>query len=390
MKIGFFTDAYLPEGFGVQTSIDSFRKNLEDLGNEVYVFAPFFKSYKDANPRVFRFPSLKVIEKPEMRLAYSFLPVKSLEKINKLKFDIIHAHTPFTLGFLGKRVARQQKIPLIYTHHTQYADYAKFYLKEKILLPYIARSLISRFSNKADFVISPSYKIKNFLRELNVKKPIFILPTGIDTGRFGASEKNRTAIRKKLDLSQNAKIVIFVGRMGEEKNIDFILEAFKEVLKRNSQAVLLMVGDGPHFENLRQNAKNLGIESSVVFTGSIDRKEVPRYYRAADVFVFASLTDTQGIVILEAMASGLPVVALKDDALKGILIPGKNGFFVNPKNRNSRIVFAKKILEIFENFPLSKKFEAFALKTASQFSEKKQAGKLLAIYRKLIRLNKKK
>ena len=389
MKIGFFTDLYLPSGSGVEISIESFRKNLENLGHEVYVFAPFSRGFKDTNPRVFRFHSLKVIKKPEIRLASPFLPVNSpdfLKKIKNLKLDVVHAQTPFTLGILGKYVARWQKIPILYTHHTQYPEYAKFYLKEKRLLPYLAQALVAWFSNISDGIIAPSYKIKKFLREYGVKKTIYILPPGVDINLFKQSPEERKNLREKLKISSETKLLLFVGRMGEEKNIEFLLSTLQEILTKNEIPVnLLIVGDGPYLKKLCQISRNLRIDSFVKFTGSVLYQDIPKYYQASDIFVFSSLTDTQGIVILEAMSTGLPVVALKDNAFKKIIINDKNGFLIDSKLGQK--MFAKKVLTLLKNNFLYNKFSQAARQTAYLFSEKKQAEKLLNIYQDLIRKN---
>jgi Glycosyltransferase len=245
MKIGFFTDSYYPSNSGLVTSIESFRDNIEKFGNEVYVFAPFYKGYKDLNDRVLRFRSIKIIQKPEVRFASPFFPIKYFKKASNLNLDIIHIHTPFAMGFLGKYIAIQNKKPIIYTHHTQYPEYAKFYLKEKFLLPYLAHALTIWFSNFSDAVIAPSYKVKNFLQKNGVKKKIYILPSGINTKIFKKSEKEKQQIKKELKIPSDSKILLFVGRIGKEKNIDFLLKMFKKLLEKTKIPVtLLIVGDG--------------------------------------------------------------------------------------------------------------------------------------------------
>lgn len=388
MKIGFFTDVYIPAGFGVQISVETFRKGLESLGHEVYIFAPLFKGYKDDNPRVFRFHSVKVIEKPEMRLASPFFPVNSFKEISNVKLDIVHAHTPFSMGFLGKHIASQRKIPFIYTHHTQYPEYAKVYLKEKFISPYLARVLTTWFSNISDGVIAPSQKIKRFLREDGVKKPIYILPTGVDIENFTESADAKKEIRKKLQISPGTKVLIYLGRMGREKNVEFLISMFKKLLQESEIPFnLLMVGDGPHLKEFRELAHRLEIDPFVKFTGAVPYKEVPRYYQAADAFIFSSFTDTQGIVILEALASWLPVIALKDDAFQGIVVNNENGFLIPHKEGNDekeQMIFSKKVISLFGNSNLYRKFSQNARLTACELSEKKQAEKLLDIYKKII------
>jgi len=391
MKIGFFTDLYLPSGSGVETSIETFRKSLEEIGQEVYIFAPFSRAFKDTNPRVFRFRSLKIIKKPEIRLASPFLPVNSfdfLKKTKNLKLNIVHVHTPFTLGILGKYVASRQKIPILYTHHTQYADYAKFYLKGKILFSILAQALTVWFSNISDGIIAPSYKIKKLLKKWGVKKNIYVLPTGIDTNIFKKLAGEKRILKEYLEIPRKTKLLLFAGRIGKEKNIEFLLNTFKEILMRSKIAInLLIVGDGPYLEELRRISRHLKIDSFVKFTGSVLYKDIPKYYQAADIFVFSSLTDTQGIVILEAMASGLPVVALKDDAFLKIIINNKNGFLIEHRKRNKKEqkIFAQKVLTLLNNKILYKKFSSNACKTTRYFSKEKQAEKLLNIYQKLIK-----
>jgi glycosyltransferase involved in cell wall biosynthesis len=383
MKIGFFTDAYTPTGFGVAVSIETFRKNLQKMGHKVYIFAPHYPNFKEKNPYVFRFPSLKAIKEPEMRFGLPLLSPFQISKILNIKLDIVHAHTPFSLGFLGKFIATFQKIPLFYTHHTDYEEYAKFYIKEKLITPYLAKILVAIFSNLADAVIAPSPKIKKYLISQKVKKPIYILPTGINLKIFKKSAKNKKESRKKLGISPTTKILLYVGRMGKEKNVGFLLRAFKEIKKRvKFPLIFFLVGTGPYLDKFRQMGDNLKISQFLNFVGPVPHQEIPNFYQMADLFVFSSLTDTQGIVILEATASGLPVVALKDDAFKEFVISGKNGFLIK---KNSPRFFGEKIREILENPQLYKKFSATSLKIAKQFSEKSQAEKLIKIYKEVIK-----
>lgn len=376
MKIGFFIDAYNPRWyFGTEASLEIFRKGLENLGCEVFIYAPKVPGLKDENPRVFRFSSIKVVKKPEMYLAFPLFFKNRLEELSRIanpKLDIVHTHSPFTIGLLGQYIARYQKIPLLYTHHTHLPEYAKIYFKEKIILPRITKALISWFANKTDGVIAPSYKIKKFLRSYGVNKPISILPTGVDFDFFQ---------KKKLQISPKKKVLLFVGRISKEKNPDFLFQVLKEILKKRKDIVLLMIGGGPDLERLKNLAKELQIDKFIKFTGQVSHQEIPAYYQRADLFVFPSLTETQGLVILEAMASSLPVVVLKDEAFKGIVLNNKNGFVVG---KPSTKIFAQKIIEILDSPSIYNKFSKFALKTAVSFSIQNQAKKLLKIYQDLI------
>jgi 1,2-diacylglycerol 3-alpha-glucosyltransferase len=382
MRIGFFTDTYLPVIHGVEISIETFRKSLEKMGHKVFIYAPYTPGYQDKNPNVFRFQSIRVIKKPEMRLALPFLPKDHIKDILNFKLDICHSHTPFSMGILAKYISDYQKIPLVYTHHTHYPEYAKFYLKERVITPLLARFLTKWYANLAQAIITPSFKIKRLLLEYGVKKkkPIYVLPTGVDVKIFKKDKKAGLKLRRRLGLSQKDQILIFVGRMGREKNPEFLLKAFKEILRRK-KVYLLMIGDGPFLDGLKKLAKNLGIEKNVIFTGVIPHQKIPAYYQASDLFVFSSLTETQGIVILEALASGLPVVALKDDVFKEIIIDNKNGFLIKGNSLKS---FTQKILKILEKPKLYQRLSAGALKISQNFSQENQAKKLIKIYQNLL------
>ena len=178
MRIGFFTDSYLPATHGVEVSIETFRTNLEKAGHKVFVYTPAVPGYTDSNRRVFRLKSVRVIDNPEMRLAFPSFKTATL-RIVRFKLDIVHVHTPFTVGLLGKYIATHQGIPILYTHHTHYPEYAKAYLKERVVLPYLAQSLSAWFANISDTVIAPSPKIKAILRAYGMHKPIHVLPTGL-------------------------------------------------------------------------------------------------------------------------------------------------------------------------------------------------------------------
>lgn len=381
MRVGFFTDCYLPSGFGVETSIETFRKTLEQMGHSVFVFAPYFPGYKDENPNVFRFRSVRVIKKPPMHLAFPFLPLNGLKQRVDLPLDIVHSQTPFGMGLLGKYVSYHQKIPLLYTHHTHYPEYVKVYFKEKLVLPKLAEFLVKWYSDMCNGVIAPSLKIKRLLQKYGVKKQIFVLPTGINLEFFRKKPGLRERIRKQLTIKASQKVLLFVGRMGKEKNLDFLIKALAEIVKIIPQARLVMVGDGPYLPFLKELALNLGLAENTIFTGSVSYPEIPGYYQAADVFLFASLTDTQGLVILEAIASGLPVVALKDEAFSQMVLAHKNGFLIKKASPRD---FAQKVIKLLENPVLWKNFSKQSQRIAQGLSKENQTKRLLQIYRKWV------
>jgi len=223
------------------------------------------------------------------------------------------------------------------------------------------------------------------LKSYGVKKRVEILPTGIDTDFFKTNKSARGKLRKKLNISQDTQILIYAGRIVEEKNIHFILESFIKLSKKKDNVILLLVGPAlstnPYIKKLKERISRAGIKDKVIFTGSIPHKDMPFYYQGSDIFLFTSLTDTQGIVILEAEACGLPIVALRDEAFTNIVEENKNCFLIRKANPD---LFAKKILEILNNKNTWNNFSKKSHQIAQLFSEEKQAKNLLKIYKSLL------
>jgi len=383
MKIGFFTDTYLPIIHGVEISMETFRQVFEKMGHQVYIYAPHVPGYKDKNPNVFRFNSVKIVKEPEMRFAFPVFPQDAFKEASKFKIDIAHAHTPFSMGLLAKYIAKKQKIPMVYTHHTHYPEYAKVYFKEKLLLPQLAKLYCAWFANMADTIIAPSEKIKKMVRTYGVKKtiPIQVVLTGINLDIFKPSAQEGQKIKEKLNIPKQTKILLFVGRINKEKNVEFLIDVIKEISLKRQDFKLLMAGDGALIEELKEKINQLNISQFVQFVGKVPHKSVSQYYQAADLFCFPSLTDTQGIVLLEAMACGSPVVTLKDDAFFNVVKDNENGFMVS---RQSVFLYAQKIIQLFDDQQLYKQFSIAAQDTAKKYSETSQAQKLIKIYQDLI------
>lgn len=381
MRIGFFSDSYLPVRHGVQVSIDSFRKCLKDKGHQVFIYTTSFPHYKETDPEIIRLHSFKVIPKPEMRVGIPIVQKGKFDVAIKNELDIAHAHTPFSLGLFAKYISKLQRIPMVYTHHTHYVEYAKsYFFKEKYVLPFFAKQFTKWFCSLSDAVIAPSEKIKRMLLEDGVKKRIYVLPTGIpiDSFKRTASSKERAAkLRASWGIETDEKVLLSLGRIGKEKNLDFMISAYIAARKLYPKLKLVIAGDGPYAEKLKKWAQKTEVGSIIIFTGFVPQEEKGIYYQAADIFVFASITDTQGIVILEAAASGLPIVAVKDDAWHGNLIDGKNGFSVKGVLADN---LGAKIAELAQDSARLKSFGETSLKIADEFSEEKAAEKLLRIY----------
>jgi glycosyltransferase involved in cell wall biosynthesis len=385
LRIGFFTDSYLPVTHGVEVSIETFRKNLEKAGHKVFVYAPAVPGYADRNPRVFRLKSVRVIETPEMRLAFPIVEDGHIRNLTRFHLDIVHVHTPFTLGLLGRYIAGYQHVPMVYTHHTHYPEYAKAYFKERVVLPFLAKALSAWFANGCDAVIAPSPKIKTLLTAYGVQRPIHVLPTGIRLERFKRSRmcgKRARRLRSRLGIAEAAEVVLFVGRLGREKNVEFLIRAFAALTRIRRNVVFVLVGDGPITDQLQALASSLSPEKTVIFTGAVPHSNIAPYYQAADLFLFSSLTDTQGIVVLEAIGSGLPVVALRDAALTPMVKNGRNGYLLPPDA--SPALFARRVAGLLENQSVRRRFSGVCIRTAREFSEEAQARRLTELYEHLV------
>lgn len=377
MKICFFTDTYLPEPNGVAENVALSAKSLEERGHTVYIAAPNNPHFKEENPNVLRLSSVKVYKNPEFRL-FVPLPQRDLRRLTGLKADVFHGHAGGTLTIFGWELAKVKDVPYVFTYHTLLNRYTH-YLPGNIVRPKVAEVATKVYCNLTDHVIAPTARVKKELLSYGVIKPISVVAGGIDLDRFGVGKKDY--LRNRFKLPKEAKILLYVGRLGEEKRVDFLLKAFQIINCERKDIWLVLVGDGPDREKLEQLSRRLKISQRVVFTGFINRKKIPQVYASADIFVFASKTETQGLVITEAMASGLPVVALVDEAFEGVILDGENGFLV----KEDREEFARNVLQLLKNPLLREQFALSARKHIEKnFSAEKQALLLEKIYRAVI------
>lgn len=379
MRIGFFSDTYLPIAHGIENSMEWFRKDLESRGHEVFVFAPHYPGYKDENPNVIRFRSMRILLNRPVRL--TFHSPKDSRNLAHIPLDIAHAHSTFSLGNLGRKIARQRNIPFVYTHHSNYSEYAKLYYPEHIVLPWIAKKYTRWFCNRADGIVAPTLKMQHTLEGIGVTKPITVIPTGL-TSFPAYSAESRARIRKKLQIPENAAVFIYVGRLEKSKNIEYLLNAFK-IAKQNAalkNAVLIVVGQGPDRERLEKTASELP-PGFVHFAGRVPNGELDAYYYAADAFSFASwITETQCIVIAEALSHALPVIVMKDELFEQAITHGQNGFLAQ---KNNPADFAGYMVKLATDRELRKELSQNALQSSRQFAQNLQTDKLLAFYKKL-------
>ena len=311
MRIGLFTDTYFPQVSGVATSIRTLKTELEKQGHDVFIFTTTDKDvnrYEDW--QIIRIPSVPFFAFKDRRFAYRGFS-KALEIAKQYQLDIIHTQTEFSLGMLGIWIARELKIPVIHTYHTQYEDYVHYIAKGMLIRPSMVKYLVRGFLHDVDGVICPSEIVRDLLSDYKVKVEKRVIPTGIELAKFERPEikqENLIELRSKLGIQDDEKMLLSLSRISYEKNIQAVLAAFAEVLKED-KVKLVVAGDGPYLDDLKEQVKKLEIQDSVIFTGMITPSETALYYKAADFFISASTSETQGLTYLESLASGTPVIA---------------------------------------------------------------------------------
>jgi 1,2-diacylglycerol 3-alpha-glucosyltransferase len=358
VRVGLFTNNYLPFCGGVTVSVETLRRGLEARGHETWVLAPRFPGADEASPRTLRYPSIPAATYPEFALAVPYSPRLS-RQVRALSFDVFHAHHPFLLGPAARRLARRQGRPLVFTYHTRYDKYAHYVPLSRGLVAAMARGLSTRFAARADAIIAPSAVLRDELRARGVRTPIAVVPTGVDLARFCPGD--RALARRHRGLDPDALVVLYVGRLDREKSVDRVLAAFERIAGTVARARLVLVGQGTQGDELRRVAAGLNAGSRVTFTGVCPHEELADYYRAADLFLFASQTETQGLVLAEAAACGLPAVAVDapgcdevvHDGDTGLLTKGDPaalaeaaiGLLIDPSRRASMAARARQLAE---------------------------------------------
>ncbi len=373
MNIAIFTDTFTPQINGIVTSINIFRKELTNMGHNVYVVAPKVTGYNDKADNIVRYFSMSYMFQPQYKIAFPYS--LTVPKLSDLKLDIIHAQTPFSMGLLALYLAKKSRVPLVYTHHTFFDGYVHYIPLNRKLLQKLSVLGSRTYCNHCTLVLTPSHPMRDLLIEYGVTEKIVVLPTGIDLESFTNNKLNNNT-RQRYGISKSTKLLLYAGRIGEEKNLDFLLKSFRIVANRISDVHLLLVGDGPLKYQLIDLAKELDIASQLSFTGYLPRSEVISCCASADLFVFSSMTETQGLVLLEAMAAGTPVVAVDALGVSTSIKNGQGGCLCEPSTE----MFANKVHELLSNDSLRKQKAAQAKLRAEEFSSVKMAKRLVGCY----------
>ncbi len=342
MKIALFSNSYLPYLSGITLSIKILREELEKLGHTVFIVGPKYPGYTEYDPKIFRLPSLPATY-PGYRLVFPYSP-SIFAKLKKEKIDLIHAHQPFGIGQAARLLARRMEIPIVYSFHTLFSRYVHHapWVPQRLAKQVIARYL-GYFCNQVDTVVVPSEMVRRLLVLRKVKQPIKVIPTGLQLQKIKDKVEvggQREAIRKKHQLPLDAKILLYSGRLSAEKNVPFLFEVFQSILAQEKNTYFILIGGGPK-ENEFKNIAG----KNVIIVGQKSHSDVLDYCLAADIFIYASTTETQGLVLTEAKACGLPVVAVFGGGISDVVESGIDGYLV-PENQQ---VFVEHVARLLKN-----------------------------------------
>ena len=383
MRVGIFTDTYLPYVSGLVTSVLMLKTSLEEKGHEVYIVTANlenFKFIKDKENKIIKIPGLPIgIYDARLTGIYSFA---AINEIRKWKLDIIHSQTEFGIGTFARIVSKQLDIPLVHTYHTLYEDYTYYITKgyfdkaSKKFVEYLSKFYCDK---TATGLIVPSRKIYNLFKDKYlVNKDIKIIGTGIDVDRFNKNnftKKEINELKEKYKIDKDCFVIGTVSRIAKEKSIERIIYSFDEIRKNIDNTKLVIVGDGPQLDELKKLVKKLKLNNYVIFTGKVPITSVQLYYQLMDVFVTFSVTETQGLTVLEAMAASIPVLCINDASFIDSVINNKTGFVFEDEKE-----FIKDIYKIYNDKSLYNKLSENSYKHSQNFSSKEFGNKVFNVY----------
>lgn len=383
MRIAMFTNNYKPYIGGVPVSIEHLAGQLRKQGHTVYVFAPTYKEQVEED-YVIRYPSfpIQVAKAPIPNILTKVFE----EKVLELEIDVIHVHHPALVGNVALALKKKYGIPVVFTYHTRYEEYLHYIhgLEKVEEATGMVERYLKYFCNRCDLIAAPTPGIKKYLLEKGIDTPIGILPTGLPETNFCPSEAAAEKLRKNY-IKDADYLFCTVSRLAKEKNIEFQLEGLAELknrlAKRGKTFRHLIIGEGPERAQLLKRVKELELTEEITFLGNVKNEEIPMIQRASDAFLFSSKSETQGIVILEAMAAGNPVVAVKASGVKDVVEDGINGFLTEESVEK----WVEKILYLIEMPELKRSMETAAVKTAEKYSEEQVAYRAADYYFTLYR-----
>lgn len=387
MKICMFTNTYLPHVGGVARSVSIFTEDLRQMGNDVLVIAP---EYPDTDGRgendldILRVPAIQNFNGSDFSVR---IPVPFIidDAIDNFKPDVIHSHHPYLLGDSALRAAGRRGLPLIFTHHTLYEEYTHYVSNNSDAMKHFAMHLSTEYANMCTRVVAPSLSIARLIKERGVITPVVEIPTGVDISFF--SEGHRKQFREKFRIPHDAFVIGHLGRLAPEKNLEFLAQAISDAMGDLPSSRFLVVGEGPSEEEIIQTFRKKEIGDRITMAGKQTGTRLRDAYHAMDLFVFASKSETQGMVLTEAMAAGLPIIAIDAPGVREVVSSSENGVLL-PWDASENL-FSETVRDAILDPNKNSRWQKFALKTALQFDRKKCAEKLYLLYQAVIADSKK-
>lgn len=381
MRIGIFSDTYTPQINGVSTSIEMLKHALEKKGHQVFMVTVAPKGMKYVyEDRIIRIPGVP-IGIFDYRLT-SIYPAKAIKTIKSWNLDIIHSQTEFGIGSFARIIARQFNIPIVHTYHTSYEETVDYVTKgyfensSKKIVEYFTKFYCDKTVKE---LIVPTKKTYDLFKEkYKVSRNIYIVPTGIEVEKYSKENFKKQEInqlKEQFSIQKEDVCILYVGRLGPEKNVEYLVNNHKYLVKQNKNIKLIIVGDGPERKKLERLAYKYHIEDNVIFVGKVSLKEVPKYYQLGDMFVTASLAETQGLTVLEALAASLPCVVIKDESYQNAVIDGINGYMFKSKKQ-----YITYVLELVEDTKRRKYMASQAKKISKAHSSEVFADSILEVY----------
>lgn len=384
MRIGIFTDTYTPYINGVTTSVLMLKKGLEKKGHIVYIVtvnADNLQYKYEENNRIIRIPGIPT-GIYDYRLT-GIYPMKALRIIKKWNLDIIHSQTEFGVGTFARIISKQYNIPLVHTYHTMYEDYVHyithgyFNRSSKKIVEYLTLFYCDKTISELVVPTRKAYEL--FKKKYKIDRNVYIVPTGIDIEKFYIENNKKFDIelsRKQLNIEKDDFVILFVGRIASEKNIELLLSSMKSLVGVSSKIKLLIVGDGPDLEKYQEYSKKNKLDGNIIFTGKVAWDNISNFYLIADVFATASHTETQGLTVIEAMAASLPVICINDESFTDTVIDNLNGkIFENRKE------YKKCVISLYKDRNLLRQLSKQARISAETHSSRYFAEQILEVYK---------
>ncbi len=379
MKILITTDVFKPAVNGVVTSVLILYEQLRKQGHDVRILTLSNNRRSRKEKDVYYIGALPAFLYPNARMTVR-IGHRYIEELINWQPDIIHTQTEFSTYFFARRIAKKLNIPIVHTYHTMYEDYAHYFIKSRKLGRICVAAYSRLLLSKTQAVVTPTQKVQNVLIDYGIKKEMFRIPTGIQLSRFSKplSDEQRLQLKKLLGIGERDCILLSVGRLGKEKNIQELIGFMARLKERNNAAKLLIVGDGPYRKELESKVYELGLEGNVFFTGMVPQDSVPDYYHLGDIFVNASVSETQGLTYIEAMASGLPLLCRRDECLTNVIEQGKNGFMYENEDE-----FIEYVLKIINDPSFDRQLRENAADKSMEFAAENFSAAIERAYRRV-------